>query len=120
MKPLDYIILFVIGTLGQIFHLVTKAQSVKESAKVGNALFDYVTFLKDEAMAIISTLTMLVICICLVDSFLVYQPSAQPYLKVIFVFLGYTGSSLLISAMGKAQTRVNAIIDEKTNIADKC
>ena len=120
MTASTYIILFICGVLGEIFHLVTKAQSIKESARVGNAPFKYKSFIADEFMAIISTLTMLIIAICLVDEFLTYEPKAQPYLKAGFIFLGYTGSSILVNTLGKAQQKINAIVDEKTNIADKC
>lgn len=118
MKPSTYIILFICGVLGEIFHLVTKAQSIKESSKVANVSFNYNQFINDEIFAIVSTLVTLVIAIVIIDEFLVYEPKVEPYLKVSFIFLGYTGSSILVNALGKAQTRVNAIIDEKTNIAD--
>ena len=119
MKPSDYIIAFTLGLLGIIFHITAvKIPQTKSSAKVGNVPFSYVQFFTDEWTAILSTLVMLIIALCLIDTFLVYQPSAQPYIKAGFLFLGYTGSSFLVSLLGKAQGKINSVIDEKTNIAD--
>ena len=110
---------FVAGLLGIIFHIVAiKIPSMKKRAKVANEPFDFRTYLKDDATAIAASVVTVLIVLVALDEVLNFKPSIQPYLKASFVFIGYTGSSILIAALGTAQSKIDKIVDRKTDKAD--
>lgn len=114
-----YLLCFVAGLLGMAFHIfAVKVPGVKASAKVGNIHFDYGAFFQDELAAIIATVLMIFILLLVLNEIIAFKPEVEPYLKAGFVFIGYTGSSLLVSWLGKAQSKINSIVDAKTNVAD--
>ena len=114
-----YILCFVAGLLGIFFHIfAVKMPAVKTSAQVGNVPFTYRAFFQDELAAILASLLMVIILLVVLQEIIAYQPAVVPYLKAGFVFVGYTGSSLLVSWLGKAQDKINSIVNIKTNTAD--
>ena len=54
----------------------------------------------------------------MIDELLAAKPSLSEYIKWFFIFVGYTGSSLIQSVLSATSKKINAIIDLKTNLAD--
>lgn len=114
-----YLLCFLAGLLGIVFHIfAVKIPAVKQAAKVGNIPFTYSAFFQDELAAILASLIMVFIFLIALTEILAYKPDLKNYLIGGFVFVGFTGSSLLVSILGKATAKINAIVDAKTNIAD--
>jgi hypothetical protein len=114
-----YIQCFLAGTLGALLHLFAiKVPAMKERAKVANEKFDLSDYLKDDLAAILSNLLTVLILLLVLDEVVKFKPVVEPYLKAGFVFVGFTGSSILISILGRAQKKLNSVVDEKTDIAD--
>jgi len=111
---------FLAGVLGIAFHLVAiKIPAMKKRAKVANEPFDFRKYLKDDIAAILTSVLTVLIALIVLDEALSIKPAIQPYLKAAFVFVGYTGSSILIALLGTAQNKIDKIVDTKTDIADK-
>jgi len=111
---------FVAGLLGILFHIVAiKIPSMKKRAKVANEPFDFRVYLKDDAAAIAASVVTVLILLVTLDEVLNFKPAIQPYLKASFIFVGYTGSSILIAILGTAQAKIDKVVDTKTDIADK-
>lgn len=115
-----YIQCFLAGLLGILFHVVAiKLPRLKKRFKAANVEFSFKAYLKGDALALISSLVTVIIVVYLLDELAGLKPAILDYVKFLFVFVGYSGSSLLIGALGKADTYVNKIINEKTDIADE-
>lgn len=114
-----YLMCFVTGLLGIFLHIfAVKIPMVKQQAKSANMAFSYITYFQDELAAILASLISVVICLALLNEIVAFKPEVVPYLKFGFLFVGYTGASLVISVLGKAQEKINCVVDVKTNIAD--
>lgn len=110
---------FLAGVLGQLLHIFAiKVPAMKERAKVANEKFNLLEYLKDDLAAVLSNVLTILIFLVVLDELIKLKPAVEPYLKVGFVFVGFTGSSILISLLGRAQKKLNQVVDEKTNIAD--
>lgn len=119
LKLENYAWCLIAGLLGILFHLFAiKIPSMKTKAKVANEKFDLACYLKDDLAAIISSLLTVLITLVILDEVVKVRPAIQPYLKFGFVFVGYTGSSILIAVLGTAQKKIDKIVDTKTDKAD--
>lgn len=119
MTTNTYIMCFLAGLLGILFHLfAVKIPSTKTRATVANMKFTYSAFFQDELAAILASFLTVIIFLVLLDEFIAFKPDVLPYVKAAFVFVGFTGSSILIAALGKASAKINTIVDVKTNLAD--
>jgi hypothetical protein len=120
MNTETYVWCFLAGLLGLLFYLfAVKIPGVKTAAKVANMPFSYGQYFQDDLAAIMASLFTVLILLVVLDEAVALKPVILPYLKAGFVFVGYTGSSLLVKIMGKAQGKINDVVDEKTDIADK-
>lgn len=120
MSIQTYLLCLLAGLAGLLFNLfAVKIPSVKTRASVANMPpFSYKQYFQDDATAIISSFLALVIYLFVLKDILLWRPELVPYVVALSVFIGYTGSSLLLSALGQAQSKINAVVDLKTNVAD--
>lgn len=115
-----YLLCFLAGLLGIAFHIFAiKLPATKTRATVANMNFSYGAFFQDELAAILASLLTVIILLVVLDELVAFKPAVLPYLKFGFVFIGFTGSSILIAILGKASDKINAVVDVKTNTADQ-
>jgi hypothetical protein len=120
MTPNTYLMCFFAGLLGVLFHVfAVKIPAVKSRTKAANLVFTYKEYLNDDLAGIFASLLTVMILLITLDELIAFKPAVIPYLKFGFVFVGFTGSSILIAILGKAQGKINSIVDIKTNIADR-
>lgn len=114
-----YLWCFIAGLLGIGLHIwAVKLPNIKAQAKVGNIPFSYSKYFQDDLPAILSSAITVAIFLVILDELVAFKPAVIPFLKAGFIFVGFTGSSILIALLGKASKRVNNIVDAKTDIAD--
>ncbi len=119
MNATTYLLCFVAGLLGMTFHIFAiKIPAVKKQATVANMGFSYGAYLKDDLAAILASLLTILILLVVLDEVVKFKPEVLSYLKFFFVCIGYMGSSVLISVMGQAVSKINSVVDLKTNISD--
>lgn len=107
------------GLLGILLFIFTKrVPAMKERYRVANENFTVSQYLKDDSTGIFSSLIAVAIALVLIDEFIIVYPKVTPFLKGGFVFVGYTGVSYLVGILGKAQDKLNKVIDAKTDLAD--
>lgn len=110
---------FIAGLLGILFHVFAlKLPAVKKRAEAANVAFSVKEYLKADWLALISSVLTLIICVYVLDEITKFRPSILDWIKFFFVFIGFTGSSILIHALGRADKTIRDIVDVKTNIAD--
>lgn len=109
----------VAGVLGILFHIfVLKLPALKKRAVAANVEFSPKNFFKEEWISVGSSVITVAIALLVMDELLNFKPSIYNALKGLFVFVGFTGSSILQHALGKTEKAVLNVIDRKTNIAD--
>jgi hypothetical protein len=114
----SFICLFA-GILGIVLYLfVVKIPSALQHSKVANVNAGIADYFAHDYPSVIASLISVIIGVICADEFLRWQPAAQGYLKIIFAFYGFTGSSILIAIFGKFNKYINSIVDIKTDIAD--
>lgn len=115
-----YILCFCAGILGISFHIFAiKLPSLQRRAKVANTKFSLKDYFADDWVSLGASIITVLIAILALDELLGYRPNLLGYIKYFFFFVGFTGSSILVSLLGKTDKAINAIIDTKTDIADK-
>lgn len=106
--------------LGMALHVfAVKLPAALTRAKTANVKLTGMQFLMSELPGLCSTLAAIAIALLVVDEVLNYKPNLSGWLKGLFAFYGYTGSSILLAVFGKVGKQLNSIVDIKTNIADE-
>jgi hypothetical protein len=114
-----YIQCLALGILGLLFHLFAmKIPAVRSRAKAANMPFTLKAYFAEDYPAVIASLITVIIAVLCVDELVGYKPAIMDYLKFFFVFVGFTGSSILISVLGRFDASIKTIVDVKTDIAD--
>lgn len=120
MKTTDYILYFVAALLGMLLHIfAVKIPGVVKSAKAANLKFSYSTYFMDDSAAIIASFICLFIYLMVLGELVAYQPYVLKFIIFLSVTVGFMGSSLWLSLIGRAQAKINSTIDIKTNLADE-
>lgn len=106
----------IIGMLLQVF--LVKLPSLQLRYAKANEKLTIGRFIQDEWVTLIgSVLTILAIVYCL-DEVLNLQPDLVKVIKWLFIFVGFTGSSIIMALFSKTAKTLNGIIDVKTNELD--
>lgn len=105
--------------IGIALQLLYKAFKLNQKAKISNEKFSLVTWMKDDYLALtLNTLSPFIV-LYIGDEWLNYELGiVVKYLKSIFVFVGFSGSSVIMGFLSVADRKYNKIIDNKTNVAD--
>ena len=111
-------IYFLGGALGVLLQILFKIQNLKKQSAIANHSFSVKDYFKDDFISIISSFVAVGIAVYVIDELLAAKPSLSEYIKWFFIFVGYTGSSLIQSVLSATSKKINAIIDLKTNLAD--
>lgn len=104
--------------LGLLFVTLNKMQSCKTDFKVANEEFVIKKFFKDELIAILTSLTFIVLMAITVKEWINVNPIVEDYVTVIFALGGAIGSYAFLVFLGGSKKYIRKIIDKKTNIAD--
>ncbi len=114
-----YINFAIAGTLGILFHLFAiKLPSVKKRAHVANHHFSFAEYFKDDWIGLAASFLGLAVWILCYDELIGYRPEVARVAKFFFFFIGVTNNSIVLALVSKATSKVMAVIDIKTNIAD--
>lgn len=104
--------------LGLLFVTLNKMQSCKKDFKVANEEFVISRFFKDELIAILMSLTFIVLMAITVKEWIHVKPIVEDYVTVIFALGGAIGSYAFLVFLGGSKKYIRQIVDKKTNIAD--
>jgi hypothetical protein len=118
IKINTYIFCFIAGLIGILFHICLKIPEMKKRFKVANIEFSLSKYFQDDMWGIIASIVTVIAAIFILDEIVDFYPALLKWSKFFFIFIGYTGSSLLVTALGKTADYVNKIVDVKTDVAD--
>lgn len=115
-----YLICFGTGILGILFHVFAlKLPALKKRCNAAGKDFSVRDYVKDDWLALSSSVLSLLISIVVLDEVVKFKPFIVEYLKFFFVFVGYTGSSVLQSILGKTDRALNKMINDSPDLANK-
>jgi len=104
--------------LGLLFAVLHKMKSTKKDFEVANQEFRLKKFFGAEWIAIMMSITVIVLMAITVDEWMNVSKYAQMYVRIIFALGGAIGSWGFLQLMGGSKRFIRGIIDQKTNIAD--
>lgn len=113
-----YIHCVVASLLGVVFHIAVKIKSLHDDHKVTNLKFSVAQYLKDDWIALVVDVLAALILVYLVSEWVEEDSRILTKIKSIFVFVGYTGSSVLMQVLSVAKKNFRKAVGYKTNIAD--
>lgn len=114
-----YLTQIIGGIIGIVFHIfAVKLPSYKKNCIAGNIPFTISGYFNCDWLAISASFITVLVAVYCIDEAIAAYPPIHKFIKFFMVFIGFTGSSLLISLLGRAQKSALSIIDKKTNIAD--
>lgn len=114
-----YFLCLVAGLLGILFHTILKMQAVKKRVESAGIGFSFKAYLSAEWMALVSSILTVLIFIFILDEIVKIKPQIVEILKFFFIFVGYTGSSILQQVLGKTDKAVNKIINDSPSIVSR-
>lgn len=109
---------FILGMLGMILQTSIKIAVLKSQSKAANHIFSFKDYIRDDWPVILGSVATVIIAILALDEYLPLSLLISKYVKIFFVFVGYTGSSILQVVFSIYNKKLMAVIDIKTNIAD--
>lgn len=112
------LIYFLSGTLGVLLQIILNISSLKKKAAAANMQFVFKNYLKDDWPTIAGSFLTVCIFIIILPDLLSIRPETIKYLRIMFAFVGYTGSSVVQLLFSATSKKILNIIDLKTNIAD--
>jgi len=115
----QYLVFFGCILLGQTFHLVIKANSLKKKNILLGKPFKIVDdFLRVDSLEIVGALLAGIICMVAYSELVGFYPKLGMAQKLLFILIGYTGSSLVLAWLSKADKAANKAIKENTTLVD--
>lgn len=116
----QYIYCFIAGVLGIMFHVfAVKLPALKRRSEVANKQFSIRDYFADDWIGLGSSIIAVLFAVLALKEIVEYRPGVVKYVKYLFFFVGFTGSSILLAVLSKTDKAINALVDKKTNIADK-
>lgn len=106
------------GSLGVLLQICLKVNALKTQSKTANHPFIFKSYFTDDIFTILGSFITVIIGVICLDEIIGLNAGIEKYVKWFFVFVGFTGSSIIQSAFSVTQKKIQAIIDVKTNIAD--
>lgn len=113
-----YIECFVVAVLGMALQTILKIKSLQEKAKAANVKFSVGDYFKNDWGSVAASLITIIMFLFFIDNILKLKPSIIDYIKLLFAFVGYTGSDIASKVFGVINKKINNAIDAKTTISD--
>ena len=104
--------------LGNVCHIAIKYNSLYTDYKKANVEYSFAQFLKDDKVSLLFNALLSFALVYLADEFVVQSDFIMNKIKILFFFIGITGSYLTMQIRSVGKRKLRSIVDEKTNIAD--
>lgn len=113
-----YLKCMVACLLGNVVHAAFKFQSLYTDYKKANAPYTFLQFLKDEKVVLVVNAIASFGLVYLIDELVLGSSYIANKVKILFFFVGLTGSYVALQIKSVGKDKLRAIVDRKTNIAD--
>lgn len=118
----QYVHMVIAATIGIIIQLMIKANRLRAKARACNEPFSFLKWFKDDWIILTLNILSPYVVVYLFDEWAMSGDELEGkwarYIKTLFVFVGFSGSAVLMGFFSVADKKFNKVIDTKTNIAD--
>ena len=104
--------------IGNLLHIAVKIRSLQIDHKKANLKFSIGQYLNDDKWALIVDICASFGLVYIIDEWLDMDSRILGKIKSIFVFVGFTGSYVMLQLLSVAKKNFRQAVDSKTNIAD--
>lgn len=113
-----YLACFAIALIGMALHIALKMKSLQDKARAANVVFKSRQYFADDWLSITGSLLTIFMFLLFIDNVLKWKPALIDFVKIFFAFVGYTGSDIASRLFGVLNTKINSVIDQKSNALD--
>ena len=114
-----YIKCFVACFIGNVLHVAWKIFSLSQDHKKANLKFSVGGYFRDDKWALVVDVMFSFALVYIVDEWLDLDSRILSKIKSVFVFVGFTGSYVILQLLSVSKSNFRKAVDYKTNIADK-
>jgi hypothetical protein len=114
-----YIKCFTACLIGNLCHVVWKIYTLHLDFKLANEHFSIKKYFAGDWPAIAIDLIFSFAVVYVADELLGHSEYLLNKVKILFLFVGFSGSVVFHSLMSRAETKFRQIVDKKTNELDK-
>ena len=110
---------FICGFLGLVLNVVAvKVPKMIALSKAANHPFSFKGYLSDDWPVLTGSFITVLMLILTWDEVAGIKPEIAKYANLLFILVGFAGTSIALAALSVAGKKLTAIIDVKANIAD--
>lgn len=109
---------FAVALVGMALQTVLKIDSLQKKARAANVKFGPQDYFKNDWLSIAASILTIILFLMFLDNLLKWKPAIIDFVKILFAFVGYTGSDIASRLFSVVNNKINSIIDVKTNKAD--
>lgn len=114
-----YLECFAVAFVGMLLHAVLKLKSLQDKARLANVEFKVKQYFIQDWLSHSSSLLTVILFLLFTDNLLHWKPQVLGFLKILYAFIGYTGSDVWSRLLSVVNKKINTAIDYKTTMADK-
>ncbi len=114
-----YIQCVIACLIGNVLHVCFKILSLWKNHKKANLQFSIGSYLNDDKVPLIVDLLSSFAVVYIIDEWFSFNEFIIGKIKSIFVFVGFTGSYVIMLLMSVSERKFRSAIDYKTDIADR-
>ena len=104
--------------IGNLVHIAIKYNALYIDYKKANEKYTFGQFLSDDRVALIVDGVLSFALVYLADEFVIDNEWLMNKIKLLFFFVGVTGSYVTLTLMSVAKKKFREVIDKKSNISD--
>lgn len=104
--------------LGNLCHIAVKYNALAIDYRKANEEYSFKHFLRDDKRALVIDLLLSFALVYVADEFVIESEWLMNKIKIVFLFIGYTGSHVILQLMSVGKEKFRGIIDAKTDKAD--
>ena len=105
--------------IGNLLHIAFKVRSLAVDHKIANLEFSIWKYISDDKWGLIVDAGASFALVYLADEWLDFDDRILGKIKSIFVFVGFTGSYVILQMMSVAKKKFRSAVDFKTNKSDE-
>ena len=113
-----YIHCVIACLLGNLLHVGFKILSLQKDHKIANLEFSVGKYLKEDKWALLMDVFASFAVVYIIDEFLEMDSRLIGKIKTIFIFVGFTGSYVILQIMSVAKSNFRKAVDHKTTLID--
>lgn len=109
---------FAVALVGMALQTVLKIDSLQKKARAANVKFGPADYFKNDWLSITASILTIILFLMFLDNLLKWKPAIIDFVKILFAFVGYTGSDIASRLFSVVNNKINSIIDVKTGKSD--